>query len=93
MDEGISLAESDVAADESEANFGLNHFLSVMFRLLSLSAAVAALFLGASCEKHSWEKTKRLHHHGDHDEHAEGEHGDHGGDEHGSDHGHSGETH
>ncbi|MBK1832615.1 hypothetical protein [Roseibacillus ishigakijimensis] len=62
-------------------------------RILSLSAAAAALFLSA-CDRHEWESTdgnmgtKELYvHHGD-DHGGHGEHGDHGKghDDHGKGH-------
>jgi len=49
-----------------------------MKRFSLLLAAIA--FFGASCERHDFEETRKLHEHGDH-------HGDSHGDDHGHDHG------
>lgn len=43
-------------------------------RFAFLVLAVSLVLFGASCEKHSWEETKKLHHLGD--DHAEEGHGD-----------------
>lgn len=43
-------------------------------RFISLVLAATLVLFAASCEQHSWEETKKLHHHGD--EHAEEGHGD-----------------
>ena len=62
-----------------------------------LSASVLAFFVGlSSCEKHDWDKTKKLyeshdahghadHGHDDHSENSHGEHTDKGHGEHASD--------
>lgn len=60
----------------------------VVMKRVILSVCVLAAGLGLmSCEKHDWEKTKKLYEHADHDDHAE--HGDHDG--HGHDEAEKGE--
>lgn len=48
-----------------------------MIRHLSVAAVFATLLFGASCEKHSWEETKKLHHHGGGHEEGHGDSADH----------------
>lgn len=45
-----------------------------MIRRSHLLVSVVIAFVAGSCERHSWEETKELHHHG-HGGHEEG-HGD-----------------
>ncbi len=63
-------------------------------RFAFLVFAATLVLFGASCEKHSWEETKKLHHHGD--GHAEEGHGgehDAEGHKKADEHGQGGETH
>lgn len=50
---------------------------------LLLLLPALSLLAGGACERHDWESTSRLHHHGSHG----GDHGDHGGKEGGDHHG------
>ena len=54
----------------------LSPFITMIYspRFASLVFAAILVLFGASCEKHSWEETKKLHHHGDNS--AEEGHGD-----------------
>ena len=63
-------------------------------RLVSLVFAATLVLFGASCEKHSWEETKKLHHHGaDHAEEGHGDDNDAEGHNKADENGHGAESH